>query len=74
MWTNGNHSLPKFCLWTWREPNNPEDEFAVAIKRCGDHIPFNLAPITFLFLKRGVNKGLFEVTGVKVWGHWWSHG
>ena len=30
-----------------REPDNPEDRFAVAIKKCGQvvgHIPFNLAP------------------------------
>ena len=52
-----------------REPSIPDDRFAMAIKRRGDvvgHIPFTLAPIASTFLKRGVNKGLVEVTGVKV--------
>ena len=52
-----------------REPSNPEDKFAVAIKRCGSvvgHVPFNLAPVMSAFLKRPVNKGLVEVTGLKV--------
>ena len=51
-----------------REPNNPEDRFAVAIKRTGNvvgHVPFNLAPLVSAFLKRYVNKGLVEVTGSK---------
>lgn len=52
-----------------REPENPEDKFAVAIRRRGcvvGHIPFNLAPVVSAFLRRDVNKGLFEVTGAKV--------
>ena len=42
-----------------KEPSNPEDKFAVAIKRCGSvvgHVPFNLAPVTSAFLKREVNQ------------------
>ena len=52
-----------------REPTNPEDQFAVAIKRSGEtvgHVPFNLAPIISAFLKRSCNKGLVEVTGNRV--------
>ena len=52
-----------------REPTNPEDPFAVAIKRSGEtvgHVPFNLAPIISAFLKRSCNKGLVEVTGNRV--------
>ena len=52
-----------------REPNNSGDRFAVAIKRRNDvvgHLPFNLAPVVSAFLRRGINKGLVEVTGVKV--------
>ena len=48
-----------------REPTNPEDQFAEAIKRSGEtvgHVPFNLAPIISAFLKRSCNKGLVEVT------------
>ena len=52
-----------------REPDNPEDRFAVAIMRRGSvvgHLPFNLAPVVSAFLRRDVNKGLAEVTGAKV--------
>ena len=51
-----------------REPNNSEDRFAVAIKRSDvvGHLPFNLTPVVSAFLRRGINKGLVEVTGVKV--------
>ena len=30
------------------------------------HLPFNLAPVVSAFLRRDVNKGLAEVTGIKV--------
>ena len=52
-----------------REPANPEDKCAVAIKKCGGtvgHVPFNLAPVVSAFLKRASNKGLVEVTGNRV--------
>ena len=48
------------------EPENPEDKFTVAItgrSRVVVHVPFNLAQIVSAFLKKGVNKGLVEVTG-----------
>ena len=38
-----------------REPDNPEDKFAVG------HLPFNLAPVVSAFLRRDINKGLVEV-------------
>ena len=49
-----------------REPTNPEDQFAVAIKISAEtvgHVPFNLSPIISAFLKRSCNKGLVEVMG-----------
>ena len=52
-----------------REPTNPEDKYAVAIKKGGEtvgHVPFNLAPVVSAFLKRPANKGLTEVTGNRV--------
>ena len=52
-----------------REPDNPEDKFTVAIIRRNQvvgNLPFNLVQVVSAFLKRGVNKGLVEVTGMKV--------
>lgn len=52
-----------------REPDNPEDVHAVAIKRAGrivGHVPFNLAPTVSAFLRRSRNKCLVEVRGSKV--------
>ena len=52
-----------------REPENPEDRFAVAVKKAGEcvgHIPYNLAPTVSAFLRRPSNKGLMEVKGSKV--------
>ena len=52
-----------------REPDNPEDNFAVAVIRRGNvvgHLPFNLAQVVSAFLRRDVNKGLVEVTGTMV--------
>ena len=52
-----------------REPTNPDEKCAVAIKKCGEavgHVPFNLAPVVSVFLKRSSNKGLAEVTGNRV--------
>ena len=65
--TSGTHSLV-IILPLEREPNNSEDRFAVAIKRRSDvvgHLPFNVVPVVSAFLRRGINKGLVEVTGVK---------
>ena len=67
IWSGGTRGLEKFCLE--REPTNPEDKCAVAVKKCGEivgHIPFNLAPVASAFLKRASNKGLVEVTGNRV--------
>ena len=52
-----------------REPDNEEDNCAVAIKKNGEtvgHVPFNHAPIISAFLRRSSNKGFVEVTGAKV--------
>ena len=42
-----------------REPTNPEDKYAVAIKKSSGtvgHVPFNLAPVVSSFLKRSLNQ------------------
>ena len=47
-----------------REPDNPEDVHAVAIKRASsivEHVPFNLAPTVSAFLRRSRNN---------VWQKW----
>ena len=52
-----------------RDPTNPHDKFAVAIKKCGEtvgHLPFNVAPVVSAFLSRPANKALAEVTGDRV--------
>jgi len=52
-----------------RDPTNPEDRCAVAIKkdsRTVGHVPFNLAPVVSAFLRRPTNKGFAEVTGDRV--------
>ena len=52
-----------------RDPTNPEDQCAVAIKKSGEtvgHVPVNLAPVISAFLRRYSNKGLMEVTGNRV--------
>ena len=52
-----------------REPDNPDDVHAVAIKRASrivGHVPFNLAPTVSAFLRRSRNKCLAEVRGSKV--------
>ena len=52
-----------------RDPTNPEDSNAVAVKNGSGtvgHVPFNLAPVVSAFLRRSVNKGMAEVTGNKV--------
>ena len=52
-----------------REPDNPEDVHAVAIKRAGrivGHVPFNLPPTVSAFLRRSRNKYLAEVRGSMV--------
>ena len=44
-----------------KESTNPEDKYAVAVKKCGKtvgHVPFNLAPVMSAFLKHSSNKGL----------------
>ena len=43
-----------------KESTNPEDKYAVAVKKCGKtvgHVPFNLAPVMSAFLKDSSNKG-----------------
>ena len=52
-----------------REPDNSEDEHAVAVKKNDEvigHVPFNLAPTVSAFLRRSANKGIVEITGSKV--------
>ena len=51
------------------EPANSVDRNAVVVMNEGrvvGHIPFNLAPIISLFLRRDVNKAFARVTGGKV--------
>ena len=52
-----------------RDPTNPQDRFAVAVKKCGEtvgHMPFNVAPVVSAFLSRPANTALVEVT-VCIW-------
>ena len=52
-----------------RDPTNPQDKFAVAVKKCGEtvgHLPFNVAPVVSAFLSRTASKALVEVTGDRV--------
>ena len=49
---------------------NSVDRNAVAVMKEGrvvGHVPFNLAPIILLFLRRDVNKAFTRVTGGKVY-------
>ena len=51
------------------KPANSVDRNAVAVMKEGrvvGHVPFNLAPIISLFLRRDVNKAFVRVTGGKV--------
>ena len=51
------------------EPANSGDRNAVAVMKEGRviaHVPFNLAPIISLFLRRDVNKAFARVPGGKV--------
>lgn len=51
------------------EPSNSVDRNAVAVMKEDQvvgHIPYNLAPIVSLFLKRDVNKAFARVTGEKI--------
>ena len=51
------------------KPANSVDRNAVAVMKEGrvvGHVPFNLAPIISLFLRRDVNKVFVRVTGGKV--------
>ena len=46
-----------------RDPTNPEDQCAVAIKKSGGtvgHVPVNLAPVISAFLRRYSNKNLWR--------------
>ena len=50
-----------------RDPTNPENSNAFAVKNGSGtvgHVPFNLVPVVSTFLKRSVNKGMAEVTGI----------
>ena len=52
-----------------RESLNPVDSYAVTIVRSGTvvgHVPRNLSALFFHFLTRNGNKGVTEVTGMKV--------
>ncbi len=52
-----------------REPDNPDDIHAVAVKRNSmvvGHVPFNLAPTLSAFLRRSANTAIAEVIGSKV--------
>ena len=52
-----------------REPHNPEDVHAVAIKIAGrivGHVPFNLVHTVLAFLRRSTNKCLTEVSSSNV--------
>ena len=51
------------------EPSNSVDRNAVAVMKEGEvvgHVPYNLAPVVSLFLRRDVNKAFAGVTGDKV--------
>ena len=51
------------------EPANPNDKKVVAVLKDATivgHVPKNLAPRLFLFLRRDVNKAFAEVTGERV--------
>ena len=51
------------------EPTNPNGKKAVAVLKDATivgHVPKNLAPRLFLFLRRDVNKAFAEVTGERV--------
>ena len=51
------------------EPSNSVDRNAVAVMKEGQvvgHVPYNLAPIVSLFLRRDVNKAFARVTGEKI--------
>lgn len=51
------------------EPTNAKDKTAVAVLKDDvivGHVPHNLAPRLFQFLRRDVNKAFAEVTGLKV--------
>ena len=53
-------------LLTKMEPTNDKDSRAVAVVKDGEivgHVPLNLAPKLFQFLRREVNKAFVEVTG-----------
>ena len=56
-----------------REPTNPEDKCAVAVKKCGGIVNWACliqhCSVVSAFLERTANKGLVEVTGSKFnWG------
>ena len=51
------------------EPGNGEDSHAVAVLNedvIVGHVPYNLAPVVEMFLRREVNTGFAEVTGSRV--------
>ena len=66
-------------LWEPREgeilllkckPENLQDKFPVAIMRngtvVGGHVPKSWAPVFSQFLKRSYNKGMVQVTGMRM--------
>ncbi len=56
------------------EPSNVRDKSAVAVFKDGSivgHVPINMAPILYQFLRREVNKAFVEVKGVeRLTVHW----
>ena len=62
-----NRKFP--CCGLKSEPTNCQDSKAVAILKENvtvGHVPQNIAPRLFHFLRRDVNKAFAEVTGHKV--------
>ena len=51
------------------EPDNPQDELAVAVLKSGrvvGHVPRQLAPVLAYFLQQSCNRGVAVVTGARV--------
>ncbi len=51
------------------EPSNVRDKSVVAVFKDGSivgHVPINMAPILYQFLRREVNKAFVEIKGEKV--------
>ena len=67
-WTYGHHALNEEFILR-REPTNERDRNAVAVLKeetLVGHVPFNLAPLIWAFLRRATNCGFAKVVGEKV--------